>query len=312
MDLTDITNTDTLFFEEGVSPPIYEKPFLPLFSVKTNVATARDVSNEYVRQNLKRGLLKLQDLPGFMQIKGADNPIVLIGAGPSLNRPEVLAELKEMTSKYPSIACGSIHDWCIDHDIIPTYCTAVDPDNIVLRYMRKPHKDTIYLMASQCSTEVFDFLKEYKVYIWHCYSTDMESMLKEIDPNYIGIGGGCTVALRSINIGIIMGYSNIHIFGMDTCLGENDKFHVFNLKGEDEHAGFGKERYTVRLGLDGPTSKTYRCLGYHLAQMTHFKELYTNHAKYFTPTFHGGGTLAEIMEIFKQDEARHFPVKVIA
>ena len=222
----------------------------------------------------------------------------------------IFNELRELAKTHPVIACGSAHDWCIDNGIIPSYATMVDPDPISINYISKPNPDTIYLIASQCHPCVFDKLSDYKVAMWHCYGEYLKEFLDANEPGYVGVGGGCTIGLRSISIAILLGYTNLHFFGFDSCLGSNDIGHAYALSTENEYKGLIGENgkiHVVRLGLDGPGEKVYRCMGYQLAQMDHFIKLYDSFRQYFTPTFHGGGLLAHCVEImnekFKRDRA---------
>jgi hypothetical protein len=277
--------------------------FVPLGGVTTTTATPQEISIGYIKDNISRKVPRIQQLIGYMEVKGKDNPIILIGGGPSLKNPEVLAELKQLAKNNPTIACGSSHDWCIENGITPTYATVVDPDPISANYYKKVNSDTIYLVASQCHPCVFELLSNYKVAMWHCYGEYLKEFLDLHEPNYVGVGGGCTIGLRSISIAILLGYTNIHFFGFDSCLDTDGTGHAYSLSTEDEVLGLIGENgkiHKVRLGLDGPGEKVYNCMGYQLAQMDHFNKLYMGFNQIFTPTFHGGGLLAHCLEIMKE------------
>ena len=66
------------------------------------------------------------------------------------------------------------------------------------------------------------------------------------------MGGGCTIGLRSISIAILLGYTNIHFFGFDSCLDTDGTGHAYSLSTEDEVLGLIGENgkiHKVRLGL---------------------------------------------------------------
>lgn len=281
--------------------------FVKLGGVTTKTATAASVSDSYIEQNLNLKIPRLHQLNEFMKVKGNDHPIVLIGGGPSLKDPKVLAELKEYAAKYPTIACGSSNDWCMNNNITPTYATALDPDLITANYFTKLNDETIYLIASQCHPQLFERLNNKKVAMWHCHSESAQRIIDTNDPGSISIGGGCTVGLRTISICILLGYNNIHLFGFDSCLGENEEHHAYGLTDSNEMAGLLGENgkiYTVRMGLDGPGQQAYKCMGYQLAQLHHFNEFYRTHMHIFTPTVHGGGMIAHSMELIKENLKR--------
>lgn len=286
--------------------PQAEAPqFLRLKRVETYTATSKEESQVYLRENIKRQIPRLTQLREFMRIKGDDHPIVLIGGGPSLKRKEVVEELKEYAAKYPTMAAGSSHDWCVANGITPTYASVVDPDPIALNYVTKPSQNTVYLIASQCHPSVFESLKDYKVAMWHCYSEADKHVFEELEPNFFGVGGGCTVGMRSINISLLLGHNRVHLFGYDSCLGDDDVDHAYDLTDEREMLGLlgqnGKV-YDLKLGVEKPEGNSYRCMGYHLAQLQHFHELYSLYFNIFTPVVHGGGPMADIVELVKKEK----------
>lgn len=290
----------------GSPPPfiLEGEPFFALKKVETYTATAKKDSQEYIKVNALRKIPRITQLKGFMEVKGRDKPILMVGGGPSLKRPEVLSELKEMAKTCPVFVTGSSHDYIISQGIIPNCAAVVDPDPVTVNYFTNPQKSTVYLIASQCHPSVFDHLQNYKVALWHCFSKEDEDTLMEVEPNFFGVGGGCTVGMRGLSIAIMFGYSNIHLFGYDSCLGVDGTDHAYPLSTEAEMLGLtgvSGKLYPVKLGIDTPQSKTYTCMGYQLAQLWHFHDYYKLHYNYFTPTVHGGGPLAELADIVKEE-----------
>lgn len=278
--------------------------YVSLAGVTTNTATPKSVSSGYIEENIKLNIPRIQHLESFMKIKGHHNPVVLIGGGPSLKNPKVIEELREMAKTCATIACGSSHDWCINNNIVPTYAVALDPDPITGNYMSKYSPSTIYLIASQCHPSLFENLKDRVLYMWHCYSDADREIFQKLEPDHIGIGGGCTVGLRSLSIAILLGYTNIHFFGFDSCLGEDDEHHAYGLSSEKEMEGLIGDNgkiHTIRIGPGEPTEKVYKCMGYQLAQVHHFKEFYQSHAQFFTPTFHGDGLLPDLCRLIQNE-----------
>ena len=282
--------------------------FTKLKGVTTHTATSKETSVNYIIDNIRRKLPRVQQLPQFMQVKGPNVPIILIGGGPSLKRPEVVAELKELAAKYETFACGSSHDWCVVNGISPTYCAVVDSDPVTLNYLTKPQDKTVYMFASQCHPDLFKRFENNRVVLWHCAGQGSVQEIENLEPGAVWIGGGCTVGLRAINLSIILGYSNIHLFGFDSCLGEDSEDHAYPLTEDREIHGLTGESgqiYLVRMGVDAPTSKEYRCMGYQLAQLHNFQELYERYGCYFTPTVHGGGAIAAAVEIINSRAEIH-------
>ncbi len=262
--------------------------------INTVAAISSAVTIEQMKVNTKRNLPRLHQLPEFRKIK--DDPIALIGGGPSLT--DNLEELKKFKT---TIVCGSAHDYLLKQNIIPTYAVFCDPDAISANYLTIPDKRVNYLISSGCDNAVYDALKGCQITQWHCHSDDYLKRQGELEKDFQAVGGGCTVGLRSVSIALLFGYSDIHFFGFDSCLGVDNKHHAYGFTDEtQEQLG---DLYKISLGMDDKINKNkiFTCAGYQLAQCSHFKDFYTSYNKYFTPTFHGEGLLAEMMTIINTE-----------
>lgn len=282
----------------SLSAPITQEVvegYVRLDKVCTSAATAQDVMFNNVRYSITLGFPRLHEMDGFKVVKDRTKKIAIVGGGPSLTSN--LDALREFDT---IIACGSVHDYLIKNGITPTYATACDPDPIMANYYRNSNISTTYLIATACDKKVFETLKGKNIYLWHCFSDAGAEEFKKIEPDYQAIGGGCTVGLRSISIALMLGYSNLHFFGFDSSLAENDRTHAYEYTDESEKAGLGNT-YSLRLGMDGPDKKVFRVAGYQLAQAHHFKLFYEVYHGLFTPTFHGDGLLPDLVEYLKAD-----------
>lgn len=280
-------------------------PFQMLSKVTTNAATPSAVSMENIKSSIKRGLPRFHHLPGFQTVKGHDKLISLVAGGPSINREDVRKQLTENYKNGPIVACGSSHDWCVQNEFLPDYTVVCDPDPITLEYLKLDNtaRGAKYLVASCCDPVVFDNLlnRGKQVFLWHCHSDELGPELMRMETDYQGIGGGCTVGLRAISISIMLGYTNVHIFGMDSCI-DGDKHHAYSFSDPEKEA-LGTI-YPIKIGTNTPIEKTYYCAGYQLAQVSHFKEFYSAHHHVFTPTFHGPGVLTDFMALCKMEDDR--------
>jgi len=273
--------------------------YIRINKIECYTATSVSVFMDNVKKNVKRGLKRFHEMESFQKIKGNENPIALIGGGPSI-KLELDRIIDFKLSGYPVIACGSSYDWLVDSGVIPDYCTICDPDPVTINYLKKAHKDTTYLVASSCDEVVFDYLKNYNVYLWHCHSDERAAEVSKLDSEvgviYQGISGGCTVGLRSICISMMLGYTNIHFWGFDSCMGEENEHHAYGFSDKAEIAGLGNF-YDIKVGSYQNVhkdSKVYNCAGYHLAQAFHFERFYSVFHICFIPTFHGGGLIADV------------------
>lgn len=276
---------------------VYPGSFVKLQDVETNAATPSTIAYANLKKNIQLKLPKIETLPEYRKIKGHDVPIALVGGGPSLKN-----QIEELKKFRTIIACGSSHDYLISQGIIPTYAAICDPDAISINYYKNPHTETKYLISTGVDRVVIDHLNKYQVVLWHCHSNDYDRVeIEKLEgKDYHGISGGCTVGLRSINIAIMLGYTNLHMFGYDSCL-NNEECHAYEVS-KEERASFGrlfsvKLRDLIKDDGEGPGDKIYYCLGYQLAQANNFKEFFLNFGKVFTPTFHGDGLLPDLYKL---------------
>jgi len=141
-------------------------------------------------------------------------PLALVCFGPSLNQSwEHIKDFKYVMS------CSGSHKFLMDRGIIPVYHVEVDPrshkikligDNISL--------DTTFLMASCCHPEVFDHLVKHnaKIVLWHTYSGETKDKLPLVYPRGEWVStGGANVGLRAMVLARMLGFTDIHMFGMD-------------------------------------------------------------------------------------------------
>ena len=184
----------------------------------------------------------------------------------------------------------------MDAGLIPDYCTICDPDPVMVNYISKASRKTMFLLSTAVAPEVVTRLRGFNIVFWHCHSEANEEGIKEFEPDYQAVGGGCTVGLRSLSLAIIMGYSNIHFFGFDSCM-NGDEHHAYDFSTKEEDVG---KIYKIRIGFGTPGDKSYDAAGYQLAQAEQFATFYRNFGKYFTPTFHGPGLLPDVFEAIQR------------
>lgn len=230
-----------------------------------------------------RGLPEFFKLPEVMKPKG-ETPLAIVGGGPSLAET-----FDEMRGFQQIMVCGSAHDYLVEQGFAPRYCVVLDPDPITANYLSKPHPLCTYLVASQCDDAVFGALKHSAVAVWHCAGVGMKIDEDTIFRKSPRIGGGCTVTLRAINIGIILGYGNQHFFGFDSCV-RPDRTHAYDVEPVEG---------IVDVRMPG-SNRVFYAASYHLAQAQQFQDALRNHGHLFTPTVHGNGLIAEIMKVGQQ------------
>jgi len=281
-----------------------ENVFVPLLGVKTNTDTAGSEIIANVIKHAREPWPRLHKLPGFMKSKGPDKKIAIVGGGPSLKN--YLDEIRNFDGEV--LVAGSPNDYLMGEGIIPTYTAVCDPDAIMAKYLTRTDERVKYLVASGCNDAVFQALKHRQLVMWHCHSDQYAKEMQEADPEYFGVGGGCTIGLRCLSIAVVMGYSNIHFFGYDSCMDPDDPkegHHAYKFVTAEEEIG---EIHEIRVGslFDGAAgaSRVYHCAGYQLAQAEQFKMFYSQYGRTFTPTFHGEGLLKATARVVEEETHR--------
>lgn len=167
-----------------------------------------------------------------------DEPIAIVCYGPSLKW--TWQELKKF--KY-IITCSGAHQFLLEHGIVPTWHVDLDPREHKVKMLGTPHKDVEYLIASCCHPTMWDKLEGFNVKLWHIYANESNRDLPLVYPRGEWIlTGGNNVGLRCLVIARVMGFRNMHVFGMDCS------FHDKNAHHAGQHLNANKQIYEVPYG----------------------------------------------------------------
>ncbi len=243
--------------------------------IDRHLRTQSNVANSKLAENfhssVARGLPEFLAMPGIGKGKG-DAQVSLVGGGPSMQ-----GTLHELSGTV--IACGSSHRYLVgEQGITPHYAVICDALPAAAKFIQTPDHRCTYLVASTCDPSVFDALDGYSVYIWHLGGIPETEKLRQI-------GGGCTVGLRSISIAIALGYSNLHLFGFDSCFLDKAS-HSYPMRADEFN--------TITVKVVG-TDREFETTPELLAQANHFIGMAQKFGGMFSATVHGDGLIAEIM-----------------
>jgi hypothetical protein len=140
--------------------------------------------------------------------------------------------------------------------ITPTYHVDVDPRQHKAQLIGDDiSSETEFLMCSICHPKVFDHLEKYtnNITLWHGYDgNNADEVLKIIPKGEWVLTGGSSVGLRALVICRFLGFTNIHIFGMD------GNFPKDGLRHASYHPNAPKEYVTVDIeGITYYTTPAY-------------------------------------------------------
>ena len=140
-------------------------------------------------------------------------PIAIVAFAPSLN--ETREELKNF--KY-IMTCSGAHKFLIDRGIVPNYHVDLEPRGHKIKMLGEPHKDVEYLIASTIHPNYLDQLKGYNVKLWHIFATEEEGA-RVLPRGEWMVCGGSSVGLRCLTLARLLGFTDLHVFGMDGSFG---------------------------------------------------------------------------------------------
>ena len=205
--------------------------------MKRNIRPGEEVIVRQVYRNIRRGLSQVSfHLPQNTQV-------VLCAGGVSLK--DNLKDIAELQKNGAKVVCvGNTANTLYKEGIKVNAHIMLDGVERNKSFIF-PRQGCKYLVASQCHPKVFDALKGYDVYIWHCGSIEEE---KDVLNSWYGKGnwfqiiGGSFVTLRAISLLQVLGYKWMHLFGFDSCLIQ-DEHHAYI-----QESANGQKVFEVEIG----------------------------------------------------------------
>ena len=249
---------------------------------------SKDKANANVAASRARGYLNFLHLPEVGRRK--DCSLAIVAGGPSLK-----ANIEKVRTFRTVMSASTVHDYLIERGIHPRYHIMFDPcehangdaalgDN--LHYFNRLSSTCTYLISSHSEPAIFDHFRDVPVALWHAYG-DVDDAVVAGEGS---ITGGCTAALRAISMAIILGYWDIHFFGLDSCF-----------FGEESHSYSQSEplpnRVNVRIQETGQTFDTTVAW---VAQAQQFFTMLEQHGTKFRPTVYGDGMISHMFRAMTQ------------
>jgi hypothetical protein len=262
---------------------------------------AHDMANGQMNTGESRLIANIQSSirRGYPQMKTGPNRgerICLVGSGPSLN--DTLPELRQLLWEGATLVTlnGAYH-WCIEHNLRPQTQIVMDARPSNARFVTPYVPRCNYVLASQCAPETWDAVEGYPdVWIWHPVVKSEGGPTEVLNAYYggqwIGVGGGTTVATRAINLLRTVGYLNFDLFGIDCCW-MDDQHHALP---QPENNGDARTKRTIRVGVKGSGhARDFSASAWHVKQMDDLCTTLHVNGRLFRVTVHGDGMFAYVM-----------------
>lgn len=192
------------------------------------VQTQNCVPNETIHANIKANLEQVQNWVRYT--KHHMRRAIIVSAGPSLDMPETLAEIRREVDEGAVLFCVKhSHQKLIDAGLVPWGCVLLDPrPHEGISTHGKARADLLpaaypgvrYFCASMVDPGVVKRLLETggKVYGWHAaVGADEKSVLPPEHQKFL-MGGGSSSAGRAMILAWqFLGFQSIGLYGFDSC-----------------------------------------------------------------------------------------------
>jgi hypothetical protein len=218
-----------------------------------------------------------------------DETLMVCGYGPSLAR--TWQDIMQVPDAKVMTTSGA-HDFLISRGIVPDYHVECDPREHKCFFLKNPHPQTRYYIASHCHPKMFEMLRSHKVTMWHGFTDDdlhrQCANLYRLDRKAVLLSGGTNVGMRALIVGRHLGFRKFVVHGID-CSYDGETLWA------GEHSG--KRHNTVKVKVDGKVFDTSDI-------MMQATDDFFNQSKYLygcSFVILGGGLLAARGELYKRD-----------
>lgn len=199
---------------------------------------------------------------------------VIVGGAPSINEFAEEIKLRKLHGQKVFALNGSAK-WLEEQGITPDYHVILDAREENAQFITGSAGH--YLLASQCHPKVFDAVSGKQVTIWHSLS----ALGNFTDARPYALVGGSTVGLNAIIIAHVMGFQEIHIYGLDSSYSDS-QHHAYSQPLNDNERVIEVEK----------RGEVFRCAPWMANQAEQFLPLACElTAKGVVLTIHGDGLL---------------------
>lgn len=166
------------------------------------------VPAEQMCRNARSALAR--GLPEVRRCKPHGHVLHVAGGGPSL------ADTAHELGGYIAAVNGSLR-FLLERGIVPHACGVMDPGEHMADIIEADPR-VRYYVASIVHPSVLDKLKDCHVTLWHPSGTPgLDNLLKDARPDtWLLIGGGCTMGVRWLNLGYVLGFRSFVLHGLDS------------------------------------------------------------------------------------------------
>lgn len=249
-----------------------------------NANATVNITDEQIKTNIKANVEAGWNL--ISPYEAQDVEVLLLGGGPSLNDFEDEIRQKRNEGAKLITTNGAYH-WCLERGITPSAQVVVDGREFNKRFLEPVLPECKYLVASQCDPKAIEHLPKERTFLWHSVA-DEESLkyIAEIQKTPVWpTPGGSTVMLRALMLLQVLGFFKIHVYGMDSCIGETH--HAYEQKENDSD-----KEITVKVRTK---TKEFVCAPWMALQAREFRQMAQNLDDNVELAVYGDGLIATLI-----------------
>lgn len=174
-------------------------------------------------------------LPHFDELRDTrSGPCIIISGGPSVDGQ--VSKIKELQALgYPVFVIERMYPWATQNGIRVDYVVNLDASPGVESGFTDLQPDAIHIIAATTRPSVPTLLKNHSVYIWSTVSGTLQEAIdlwkKHGYKRLTVVNTGGSVGLGATTLAIMLGFRNLHIFGLD-CMVSKDSAYAKGIAGE--------------------------------------------------------------------------------
>lgn len=242
---------------------------ISIFEIDNSVNVGREKLRQNVAENMKLGL------PLFWPEKIYGKFIHILAGGPSASIYH---------GERPLMVAGSAHLYAEKHGYWPDFAVFLDAKDENTKFVTQAIKNCRYLVASQCSPVFVRHLLDLgcKIEIWHAQQAESDDWFG-VEPT---IWGGSTTTLRCFNIGILLGFEDFHVYGLDSSYSADGVLHPY------EHF----DKLNNPTMVTGHNGRKFMCERWQVKQAIDMLNLVEDFGHLFKVSVYGDGLIADMLK----------------
>ena len=181
-----------------------------------------------VQQNLAAKIPDIYELSGK-----SSGDVIILGGGPSVDGQ--VQQIKELQTKgYPLLVIARMYPWCALQGLAPDYIVSLDCSEEQEKSFTHLQPGVKYLLASVTRPSLIQMLAGEQCYIFDSKENDKMRAFRAQNGYEVAtvINAGGSVTISSLSVGMNLGFTDFHVFGLDLMVSDKNQTHAKGIAGE--------------------------------------------------------------------------------